>query len=31
MSQGRRDEAIAATETAIRLDPLSAVVQSAAP
>ena len=28
MSQGRRDEAIAATETAIRLDPLSAVVQS---
>ena len=28
MSQGRRDEAIAATETAIRIDPLSAVVQS---
>ena len=28
MSQGRRDEAIAATETAVRLDPLSAVVQS---
>jgi TolB-like protein/Flp pilus assembly protein TadD len=28
MSRGRRDEAIAATETATRLDPLSAVVQS---
>jgi TolB-like protein/Flp pilus assembly protein TadD len=28
MSQGRRDEAIAATENAIKIDPLSAVVQS---
>jgi TolB-like protein/Flp pilus assembly protein TadD len=28
MSQGRRDEAIAATETAVRVDPLSPVVQS---